>query len=78
MFKHHAKKNPTLYMTKLASLKKIHKKIIIMKRNLELNFSVIQQKHALICLGLCRLIFQSSYHTSLISPKQEIDETVNF
>ena len=37
MFKHHAKKNPTLYMTKLASLKKIHKKIIIMKRNLELN-----------------------------------------
>ena len=37
MFKHHAKKNPTLYMTKLASLKKIHKKIIIMKRNLKLN-----------------------------------------
>ena len=39
------------------------------------NFSVIQQKHALICLGLCWLIFQSSYHTSLISPKQEIFET---
>ena len=27
---------------------------------------------------LIRLIFQSLYHTSLISPKREIDETVHF
>ena len=41
------------------------------------DFSVIQQKHALTCLGLYKLIFQSLYHTSLISPKWEIDETGN-
>ena len=35
MFKLHAKKIYTI--TKFASLKKIHTKIIIMKRNLELN-----------------------------------------
>ena len=40
--------------------------------------SVIQQKHVLNCPSLCRLIFQSLYHTSLISPKQEINEIVNF
>ena len=66
-------------MTKFASLKKVHTKIIMMKRNLELNdlgFSVIQQKHALACPGFYRLIFQSLYDTSLISPRWEIDETV--
>ena len=42
------------------------------------DFSIIQQKHALTCPGLYRLIFQSLYHTSLISPRWEIDETVNF
>ena len=36
MFKLHAKKS-TLNMTKFASLKKIHTKIIIVKRKLELN-----------------------------------------
>ena len=36
MVKFHSKKS-TLNMTKLASLKKIHMKIIIMKRNIELN-----------------------------------------
>ena len=40
--------------------------------------SVIHQKHALTCPGLCRLIFQSLYHTSLISPKRESGEAVNF
>ena len=63
-------------MTKFTSLKKVHTKIIMMKRNLELNdlgFSVIT------CPGFYRLIFQSLYDTSsLISPKWEIDETVNF
>ena len=42
------------------------------------NFSVIQQKHALTCPGLYSLIFQSLYHTSLISSKREINETENF
>ena len=68
-------------MTKFASLKKVHTKIIMVKRNLELKdlgFSVILQKHALTCPGLYRLIFQSLFGTSLISPRWEIDETVNF
>ena len=43
-----------------------------------LDFSVIQQKHALTCLGLYRLIFQSLYDSSLISPRWQIDKTVNF
>ena len=44
-----------------------------------LDFSVIQQKHPLNRPGLYSLIFQSLYHTSLISPSRwEIDETVNF
>ena len=80
MFKLHTKRS-TLNMAKFASLKKVHTKIIMVKRNLELNdlrFSVIQQKHALTCPGLYRLIFQSLYDTSLISPRWEIDETVNF
>ena len=42
------------------------------------DFSVIQQKHALTCSGLYRLIFQYLYHASLILPKRGIDETVNF
>ena len=68
-------------MTKFASLFKIHTKIIAVKRNLELNdlvFSIIHQKHALISPGLYRLIFQSLYHTSLVLPKGEIDEIIDF
>ena len=43
------------------------------------DFFVIQQKPALTCPGLYKLIFQSLCHTSLISPTRwEIDETVNF
>ena len=42
------------------------------------DFSIIQQNHALACPGLCMLICQPLYHTSLISPEQEIDETVHF
>ena len=41
-------------------------------------FYIIRQKHVLTCPGLYRLIFQSLYRTSLILPKLEIDETVNF
>ena len=41
------------------------------------DFSTIQEKHALTCPGLYRLIFQSLYHISLILPKREIDE-INF
>ena len=33
---------------------------------------------SLACLDLYKLIFQTFYHTFLISPKREIDETVNF
>ena len=42
------------------------------------DFSSIQQKHALTCPGLYRLIFQSLNQTSLILSKQEIDELINF
>ena len=42
------------------------------------DFSIIQQNHALACPDLYMLICQSSYYTSLISPEQGIDETVNF
>ena len=37
------------------------------------DFSIIQQKHALTCPGLYRLILQSLYHTSLILPKRKND-----
>ena len=70
-----------IYMTKYASLKKSTLKWSPWKEILNWmiwDFSVIQQKHALTCPGLYRLIFQSLYNTSLISPKREIDETVNF
>ena len=42
------------------------------------DFSIIRQKHALTCPSLYGLICQTLYHTSLISPKRELDETVNF
>ena len=70
-----------IYMTKFVSLKKSAQKWSSWKEILSWmiwDFSVIQQKHALTCPGLYRLIFQSLYNTSLISPKREIDETVNF
>ena len=58
-------------MTEFASLKKIHTNIIIVKRDISSGMS-------LTCPDLYRLIFQTFYHTSLVSPKQEIDETINF
>ena len=42
------------------------------------DFSVIQQKDFLTCPVFYGLIFKSLHHTSLISPRWEIDETVNF
>ena len=69
-------------MTNLHLWKKSTQKLPSWKEILSwmiLDFSVIQQKHALTCPGLYRLIFQSLYHTSLISPSRwEIDETVRF
>ena len=69
-------------MTKFASLKKIHTKIITVKRNLELNdlgfLYYLANKHALTCPGLYRLIFQALYHTALTLPKREINEIINF
>ena len=56
MLKLHAKKS--LNMTESASLKKIHTKIIIMKRNVQLN-----DLGCLTCPDLYRLIFQTFYHT---------------
>ena len=56
MLKFHAKKS--LNMTEFASLKKIHTKTIIMKRNVQLN--------DLACLtypDLYRLVFQTFYHS---------------
>ena len=76
----HAKKS-TLSITKFASLKKIHTKIIIVKRNLGLNYLGFLYYSAKTCPDLSdlySLIFQSIYHTSFILPKREIDETVNF
>ena len=68
-------------MTKFASLKKIHTKLSSWKEILSWmiwDFSIIQQKDALTCPGLYRLIFQSLYDTSLILPRLEIDEIVSF
>ena len=59
----------------------IHTKIIIVERNLELNNLGFLYYSAKVCpdlSGFIYLIFQSLYHTSLTSPKQEIYETVNF
>ena len=68
-------------MAKFVSFKKSTHKLLSWKEILSWiiwDFSIIQQKHDLICLGLYRLIFQSLYHTSLISSKRQVDETVNF
>ena len=61
-------------MTEFASLKKTHKKIIIVKRS----FGSSSSGMSLICPDLYKLIFQTFYHASLILPKREIDEAVNF
>ena len=73
MLKLYAKKS-ILNMSEFASLKKTHTKIIIVKRI----FGNSSSGMSLVCLHLYKLIFQTFYHTSLISPKREIDETVNF
>ena len=65
-------------MTRFVSLKKFHTKFTMVKRNLELNdleFLCYSAKACSTCPGLCRLIFQSLYQTSLIPPRWEIDET---
>ena len=64
MLKIYAKKS-TLIMTEFASFKKIHKKIIIVKRNIYL----LKSGREMICPDLYWLIFQTFYHTSLMSPK---------
>ena len=73
MLKLYAKKS-ILNMTEFASLKKTHTKIIIVKRC----FGSSSSGMSLICPDLYKLIFQTLYHTSLILPKREIDEAVNF
>ena len=63
----------TLDMTKFTSVKKIHTKIILAKGILELKdfgFLYYSRKHALICSGLYRFIFQSLYHQNLKLKKQ--------
>ena len=67
MLKLYAKKS-TLNVTKFASLKKIRTKIIIVKRNVQ--FWDVSDLSGFIYM----LIFQTFYHTSLVSPKREIDE----
>ena len=71
LLKLYAKKS-TLNVTKFASLKKISTKIITVKRNIQ--FWDVSDLSGFIYT----LIFQTFYHTSLVSPKQEIDEKVNF
>ena len=68
MLKHHAEKS--LNMTQLTSLKKIHTKIIIMKRNIELNDLRCS------CPDLYRLILQTFYHTSFLD--YDITKTGNW
>ena len=77
IFKLHAKKVHTIWQI-FHLWKKIKRKLSSSKESLHWtiwNFSVIQKKHTLTCPGFYRLIFQSLYHTSLISPRQEIEET---
>ena len=75
MLKLHTEKS--LNMTQLASLKKIHTKIIIMKRNIQLNdlgcFWLVR-----IYIGPFSKLFIILPFLTMISPKREIDETVNF
>ena len=70
MLKLYTKKS-TLNMTEFASLKKLTRKSSSWKE-------IFSSGMSLTCPDLYRLIFQTFYHNSLISPKQEIDETVNF
>ena len=70
MLKLYAKKS-TLNMTEFASLKKLTRKLSLWKE-------IFSSGMSLACLDLYKLIFQTFYHTSLISLKREIDETVNF
>ena len=77
----HTKKIFTKYDKICIFEKKSTQKLSLWKEILNwmiLDFSIIQRKHALTCPGLYRLIFQSLYHTSLILPKREIDEIMNF
>ena len=79
MFRLHTKNIYTKY-TKFASLKKIQRSHI-MKRNLELSdlrFLCFSTKTCPDLSEFIQALFQSLYHTFLISPKREIDETVNF
>ena len=59
-------KKLTLNMTKFASVKKIHRKIILVTRNLKLNdlefFCYSKKKPAPTCSGLYWLIFHFLYH----------------
>ena len=77
----HNKKIYTKY-NKICVFEKVHMKIILVNRKLELNdpgFLCYSEKHHLACPGLYRLTFESLYHTSLVSPsKWQIDETVHF
>ena len=70
MLKLYAKKS-TLNMTEFASLKKLTRKLSWRKE-------IFSSGMSLACPDLYKLIFQTFYHTFLISPQREIDETVNF
>ena len=70
-------KKPTLNTTKVASLKKIHTKIIIVKKNIELNDLGLICYSAKACPDLSGFIqthldrlIQSLCHTSLPSPRR--------
>ena len=84
MFKFHAKKNlkyeQNLY-DKICVFENIHTKMIIVKRNLELNdleFLLFSKSMPWLVQAYIDSFFNLLYHTSLISPNPEIDETVNF
>ena len=78
MFKLRAKESYTKYAKICVFEKNPHQNYHREKEILSWDFPAIQQKHALTCPALYRLIFQSLYHTSLISAKRKIAETLNF
>ena len=74
MFKFHNKKIYTKYDKICIFEKSPHENCHCEKKTWAewSGISVIQQKHTLICPRLYRLIFQSLYDTSLISPRWKI------
>ena len=79
MFKFHTKqiytKYDKIYVFEKSSHKNYHGE---KKSRAKWSGILCYAKACPICLGLYRLIFQSLYDTSLVTPRWEVDGTVNF